>query len=144
MRKHSIARRNYDDFVNGYVTAALWTSTDESDESGGEPMDANYGPNDIASSTMKKMKADCAKFMKANKALLSDYCHHIKRSTEQHGPHMSGAGHDFWLTRSGHGAGFWDRDYEDGRDDIGEKLTSACKKFGEVYLYVGDDGKIHQ
>lgn len=49
------------------------------------------------------------------------------------------AGHDFWLTRVGHGAGFWDGDWP----IHGDALTEICKKFGEVDLYVGDDGKIY-
>lgn len=31
-----------DEFVDAFFEAALWSSNDESDESGGEPMDANY------------------------------------------------------------------------------------------------------
>jgi hypothetical protein len=50
------------------------------------------------------------------------------------------AGHDFWLTRNGHGAGFWDGDWP---EDVGERLTAASKTFGECFLYVGDDGRIH-
>jgi hypothetical protein len=34
--------------------------------------------------------------------------------------------HDFFLTRNGHGAGFWDGDYKNG-----EKLTEIAKSFGE-------------
>jgi hypothetical protein len=49
------------------------------------------------------------------------------------------AGHDFWLTRNGHGAGFWDR----GLGDLGERLSKAAKVYGEVYLYPGDDGKVY-
>ncbi len=37
------------------------------------------------------------------------------------------AGHDFWLTRSGHGAGFWDRGLTGG---LGERLTEASKAYG--------------
>lgn len=48
--------------------------------------------------------------------------------------------HDFWLTRNRHGAGFWDGDYE--KAD-GEKLTELAHSFGEINLYVGDDGKIY-
>ena len=36
------------------------------------------------------------------------------------------AGHDFALTRNGHGAGFWDR----GLGAIGDMLTSECKPYG--------------
>ena len=48
-------------------------------------------------------------------------------------------GHDFWLTRNGHGAGFWDR----GLGELGQKLTEATKTFGTSDLYIGDDGKIY-
>jgi hypothetical protein len=36
------------------------------------------------------------------------------------------AGHDFALTRNGHGAGFWDR----GLGDAGDRLTNASKPYG--------------
>ncbi len=47
-------------------------------------------------------------------------------------------GHDFWLTRNGHGAGFWDR----GLGERGARLTAACKPYGEVNLYLTDDRHI--
>ncbi len=47
-------------------------------------------------------------------------------------------GHDFALTRNGHGVGFWDRGY----GDIGDILTDACKPYGEHNLYVDADDKI--
>ncbi len=50
------------------------------------------------------------------------------------------AGHDFWLTRNGQGAGFWDGDWPKA---AGKRLTKSSKTFGETTLYVGDDGKIH-
>lgn len=49
-------------------------------------------------------------------------------------------GHDFWLTRNGHGAGFWDGDYP---DDLGRDLTKAAKVYGSCELYIGDDGLIY-
>ena len=42
------------------------------------------------------------------------------------------AGHDFWLTRNGHGAGFWDGDW---KDSAGASLTEIAKSFGECNLY---------
>lgn len=39
-------------------------------------------------------------------------------------------GHDFWLTRNGHGAGFWDR----GLGDVGERLTAAARSYGDAYV----------
>jgi hypothetical protein len=48
-------------------------------------------------------------------------------------------GHDFFLTRNGHGAGFWGRGY----GEVGDRLSAACKSYGSQDLYLGDDGKIH-
>jgi hypothetical protein len=48
---------------------------------------------------------------------------------------FSQAGHDFWLTRQGHGAGFWDRPEIYGKEN-GEKLTKQCELIGAChYLY---------
>ena len=114
------------DFFTAYVECALWSSTDESDESGGEPMDANYTIDDIAAESLEDMRKDCQDFIEGNAADLADM------DSEQ-------AGHDFWLTRNGHGAGFWDR----GLGELGERLTKASEPYGDSHLYVGDDGKIH-
>jgi hypothetical protein len=115
------------EFVDAYVTCALWASTDESDPSGGEPMDANYDASDIAEESMKEIREVCEDFFNANRADI--------------GEHIALAGHDFWLTRNGHGAGFWDRS-EYGKEQS-KRLTEACKPYGESYLYVGDDGKVY-
>ncbi len=117
---------NLDSFARAYLEAALWSSNDESDENGGAPLDQNYEESDIAMDSLKRMINDCQNFQKTNTDLLA-----------QHND-MSQAGHDFWLTRNGHGAGFWDR----GLGELGEKLTAACESFGTCNLYVAR-GKIH-
>ena len=38
------------------------------------------------------------------------------------------AGHDFWLTRNGHGAGFWDGDWP----KYGDMFTKIAESFGEA------------
>ena len=48
-------------------------------------------------------------------------------------------GHDLWLTRNGHGAGFWDR----GLGAQGDSLTAICEALGGVDSYVGDDGFLY-
>ncbi|MCU9611740.1 hypothetical protein OEK97_27930, partial [Escherichia coli] len=50
------------------------------------------------------------------------------------------AGHDFWLTHNGHGAGFWDGDWP---EPFATQLTNAANEFNEIDLYVGDDQQIH-
>jgi len=115
-------------FFEAFLVCALWSTNDESDESGGEPLDKNYSIDDIAPEALEAFELDCERFQRENAELLA-----------QAGDDSQN-GHDFWLTRNGHGAGFWDRGY----GNVGEALTEACKAYGTVYLYVGDDGKIYK
>lgn len=115
-----------DTFTKAYIEAALWSSTDNADESGGEPLDRNYSASDIHADTMEKIIADCAKFQAEND--IAGY------GDKQ-------AGHDFWLTRNGHGCGFWEEDH--GTSEQCAKLDAASKAFGSFDLYIGDDGMIH-
>lgn len=124
-----------DDFTRAYIECALWSSNDESDESGGVPMDQIYEIEDIDLETREKMAEDCARFKEENAADLEQY----PAGREWSGMEM--AGHDFWLTRNHHGAGFWNRDNVP--EDVGERLTEASHRFGEYSLYVGADGKIY-
>ena len=129
------SRHDLEDFYGSYVETALWSSNDESDESGGEPMDKNYDPSDLAPEAVRKMRADCEKFLDKAWPLLEEAPSSIRGY-----PKMEAAGHDFWLTRNGHGAGFWDGDWP---GSLGDGLTKISKGFGETYLYVGDDGLIY-
>lgn len=121
------------DFVRAYVTCALWSSTDESRDDGGDPLDDNYTVEDIAPDSLAKMTADCDAFIRAqSETMISAFGSGAR--------HPSDAGHDFWLTRNGHGAGFWDGDWPEPQ---ATRLTDAAHAFGECHLYVGDDGKVH-
>lgn len=115
-----------DNFTRAYIECALWSSTDNSNEQGGDPLDKNYTVDDIAPVTLSEIVEDCRQFQSDNAELLT------LQSNEQNG-------HDFWLTRNHHGAGFWDR----GLGDTGDKLTEAAHVWGSVDLYVGDDGLIY-
>lgn len=130
---------NLDSFTRGYIECALWASYDESNESGGDPMDQNYSLEDIAPGTLSQMITDCERFQSENEELLRIYYQTVRRTDDS--PAMSYAGHDFWLSRNGHGAGFFDRDNVD--KDTRDKLQDAVKRCGPVDLYIGDDGKIY-
>ena len=114
-------------FFQAYVECALWSSTDNADDSGGEPLDANYSEDDIAGETLAEMRKDCDDFVDSNADALAESGLSEERQ-----------GHDFWLTRNGHGAGFWD----EGIGELGDDLSAACKPYGSVDLMVCDDGKI--
>ena len=79
------------------------------------------------------MIADCEKFQAENARMLARAYAEAKKPYD-----AENAGHDFWLTRNGHGAGFWDRDLP---KDVGDALTRASEKYGEINLYV-EGGRI--
>jgi hypothetical protein len=120
-----------DAFTLAYIAAALFTSTDETNEQGGAPLDRNFSERDIAPEALTQIQADCLRFQVEHGGALG-------RAYAQ-GYEVSTAGHDFWLTRNRHGAGYWDRDL----DQAGRDLTQAAHAFGECSLYVGDDGQLH-
>lgn len=131
-----------DNFTRGYIAAMLGTTTDESDETGGDYLDSNYDVGDIHPDSLRGIAKDCQTFQKEGFRLLkAAYQRPGYHGGDGTGPE-SMAGHDFWLTRVGHGAGFWDRTpLEQG--GLGDKLTELAKKFGHVDAYIGDDGMIH-
>lgn len=120
-----------DPFTRAYIHAALWSSTDDN----GTPLDSKYEVEDIAPDTLKVIIEDCKQFQQQNSSLFTDCLRSGGEYTDD-----ERAGHDFWLTRNGHGAGFWDGDWP----TTGERLDKAAKKFGEAELYVGDDGYLYQ
>jgi hypothetical protein len=126
-----------DAFTRAYLICALWSTTGDNDR----PLDADFDISDLGEEARKQAVDDCKKFQTENAELLARYRDDI---IIRHGEYSADdyAGHDFWLTRCGHGCGFWDRDYRtDGT--IGGRLTEACKAFGGLDIYVGDDGKLY-
>lgn len=121
-------------FVDGYVETMLYSTNDESDESGGQPLSDNYSASDLAPSARRDVEATCARFIEHTYRLLSV-------AVERPGYGWNNAGGDLWYTSGGHGVGFWDRDaLED--DGLGDALTGRCQH-KEKHVYVGDDGKIY-
>jgi hypothetical protein len=117
-------------FFDAYVECALWSSTNDK----GVPLDQDHVPADIDRASFEKMRADCEKFQRENEEWLQPENVNTRYGVDAQ------AGHDFWLTRCGHGCGFWDGDWS---EPAATKLTEASKRFGDVDLYVGDDGKIY-
>jgi hypothetical protein len=113
--------------LDAYIECALWASTDAE----GEPMDTRYTRDDIAPEALASMREDVENF--CDDALDTDATQGVSEIPD------SQIGHDFWLTRNGHGAGFWDR----GLGKLGDDLTALCRPYGESDLYVGDDGKVY-
>lgn len=51
-----------DEFTAQYIDTALWSSTDDE----GEPLDENYGVDDIDPETLNRMATDAAAFQEQN------------------------------------------------------------------------------
>lgn len=125
-----------DEFTTAYIECMLWSTNDESTPEGGNPLDDNFGIEDIDDDSLRDIIVDCAAFQKKHvndivceNILDPEDCFDAKR-----------AGHDFWLTRNGHGAGFWDGEW---KEEAGKRMCETSDEVGEVCPYVGDDGKIH-
>lgn len=137
----------FDDFTAQYLVTALWAETvslpvpegelrdgkmdvDEDDPlydiRDGDPYDSHFGLDDFTVDALLRAREDCVAFQGTHSDDLSD-------EDDSH------AAHDFWLTRNGHGAGYWDGDYEESK---GLRLTEGCKVFGELHVYVNDDGSL--
>jgi hypothetical protein len=113
-----------DEFFNAYMECVAFT---ECHSDNPELADAEFSEEFLS-----QCREVCADFLTANENDLAESCLIGNYSIEY-------AGHDFWLTRNGHGAGFWDR----GLGNVGDRLSRAAKVYGSVDVYAGDDGLIY-
>lgn len=98
-----------DEFTRAYIEAALWSSSDtRPGEEEPRPLDDGLSVDDFAQETLDAMIADCAKFQADN---ATDISTGSVRGSNGDYSDVERAGHDFWLTRAGHGCGFWDGDW---------------------------------
>jgi hypothetical protein len=118
--------------LNSYIEAALWSSVDDE----GVPLDKNYKAEDIDPLTKLHMLRDVNQAVTLADAFVPGWREYWDND------HF---GYDFWLTRCGHGSGFWSRapTHPSEEGEIGEKLSTIARSFGSVDLYVGDDGVIY-
>lgn len=127
-----------------YLIALLWTMPGDDDcENPGDDIDFS----DIPADTIEQAKHDVTDFVKVCGPLFDQAmeCYNDGYGRHPDADSVEAAfGHDFALTRNGHGCGFWDREHEGLPKFIGDALTRVCqKKFNECDLYIGDDGKVY-
>lgn len=123
---------NLDFFTRQYLETAFWTDEErlkeEAEEMGFDPDEHDF---EWSMEAMDQAKEDCKAFRSDRTVELLDEAG--AKDDEQNA-------HDFWLTRNHHGAGFWDRGYE---EEYGRELTAIAERFGEKSTYLGDDGLIY-
>lgn len=118
---------NLDTFTTAYITAMLWAECPtESDESCD---DLGLTVDDITDEGLREIIADCDDFQLTH---ANDIADDLER-----------AGHDFYLTRNRHGAGFWDGDWP---VEVSRRLTDAAHVYGTQGLQADDEdgnGPLH-
>jgi hypothetical protein len=122
-----------DSFTQAYIDCALWSSV--AGENGEIRLDEHDG--EISDETLAEIEKECIDFQADNAAWLTKW-YELGEIEER-------AGHDFWLTRNRHGAGFWDH-YNAGHKGyaIGVILSDKAHQCGGRELYIGDDNLIRQ
>lgn len=110
-------------FYRSYLDTLLWSSSDNE-------ISDNRDEVVLSPVLQAKGKLDCHKFLLKAQHLIESYPQN----------NYAQAGYDFALTRNHHGAGFFDGDWG---DELGEKLTEICDAFGDVEIYLGDDGLLY-
>lgn len=87
---------------------------------------------ELAEETRLDLEADCRSFWRR-------YGCYIMATG---GATPTQAGHDFWLTRNGHGSGFRDRDISVYGPYV-EMLVKGANAYGPFEMHVGDDGLVY-
>lgn len=114
-----------DQAVGGYFDALLWLQSDnERDANGGVRLGENYDVDDIDEGAREDVRDEIAAFASTHPLAVRMF---LAVSGDRAGYERSDLfGHDFYLTREGHGAGFWDR----GLGELGDYLTTIAKGYG--------------
>ncbi len=126
---------NAETMAKAYLGAIEFTDFGDVDQ---PPKGSNFSPQAVYDAL-----GVCSQF-------LAKFSPLIEQAIDQHQFSYEQAGHDFWLTRNGHGAGFWDRGLDSQVEDeqggiwiLGEALTSASKSFGESHVFQHSDELVY-
>lgn len=131
-----------DSLVWGAIDCLLWTETDNSDDSGGLPLENTMSRADLTIAASRRLWQEC--FMFANIC-----CHAgipLEIYEDRHSPFPFGShgesynhyqiGFDFILTRNRHGTGFWDRDMI----PHAHLFTHIAHRFNSISAVIVNDG----
>ena len=108
-----------------YATCALWCSYEPWDDDDDTLQERGFTTDDITSDSERDHRAELESLAFTCWRDISD----LNMSAEQFG-------HDTWLTRNGHGTGFWDRGYPQA---VANRLTEAARGLGGCDPYVWNE-----
>ena len=132
--------------LDDFLTTALWSTVDCSDESDCPRMlDENYSVEMISDEFKVMAEKMCNEFIEKalpldieDNSLIKAYTdikefikkvgeETIESAITEDNVEPDTIGHDLWLTIHHHGAGFWDGDYKKG-----DELTEIAQSFSEI------------
>jgi hypothetical protein len=119
----------FDAFADQYLETAIWADRPE-----------GCDVDEVWPACIPQILEDCHRFQRENEELL-DAAYQLFRQDEGNWRlyDVTDAGHDFWLSRNGHGTGFWDREL----GEVGDKLHEAAKAYRGLYVLPGDGKQKH-
>lgn len=101
--------------------------------------------DDFTEEAQFTLRLDCDEFVRSNYGDLAEYVElrgDVKCAPDSFGrteySASECAGSDFWLSRNGHGAGYFDR----GQEPVFRRLQEAARVYGEASVYF-DGERIH-
>lgn len=135
-------KSDFPEFFQAYLVAALWSSTigegseAEPGERDGDPFDKHFSTSDFTDEALETLRAHAFSFW----CRMWYYIDHEKAPASSYTAprNATQAGHDFWLTQNGHGAGFWDGDWP----TYGEQLTKLAKCYPEINLCITPENQV--
>lgn len=132
-----VSGADIDAMVSGYLECQLWAGLDycharctdpackREDTEHPHPWDEHYSVDDISPEYVQAVRDELTEVVAQHPLAVRMYLTGNRKGGARQ--RSNGAfGHDFYLTREGHGAGFWDR----GLGELGDYLTRVAKSYG--------------
>ena len=114
---------NLEQFTQAYIEAMYFTDSD------------TFSGLDLSDDARLDIEADCRSFYRRYGCYIeTDICQQAFDDS------VSQAGHDFWMSRNGHGVGFWEDEWP---ECYRVMLDKGARSYGEMDAYVGDDNLIY-
>lgn len=105
-----------DEFTRAYLDALVFTDCGPDDPT-------PFNEDSLSQEMVNQAIEECAAFQKQFAADIAEYG-------------ASQAGHDFWMTRNGHGVGFWE--YDHATPEICDRLDAGARAAGRREIYDND------
>ncbi|MBP7280327.1 MAG: hypothetical protein KBA66_02035 [Leptospiraceae bacterium] len=129
-----------------YLLCAIWTEEEQMSEMEEKEIADFYGESEEITKLVPRNEMNIENFSDDSKIKAFEDIRKflsidgVQEAIEKQNIPNDMLGHDLWLTRNSHGAGFWDRGYD---KKISNLLTNAALSLGRCEVEAGDEGWLH-